>query len=41
MTSKETVERNIGLTFDHVDYLIDNHYIINNLPDKFNLEFVE
>ncbi len=41
MTNKEAVERNIGLTFDLVDYLIDNQDIINNLPDKFNLEFVE
>jgi len=41
MTHKETVERNIGLTFDFVNYLIDNKEEVNKLPDNFNLEFVE
>jgi hypothetical protein len=41
MTNKETVERNIGLTFDFVEYLVDNPGAIDNLPDKFDLEFVE
>ena len=41
MTNKETVERNIGLTFDFVDYLVDNPSTTDNLPDKFNLEFIE
>ena len=41
MTNKETTERNIGLTFDFVNHLIDNPDITENLPEKFNLEFVE
>ncbi len=41
MTHKETVERNIGLTFDFVNYLIDNKEEVNKLPDNFNLEFIE
>jgi hypothetical protein len=41
MTNKETVDRNIGLTMDFVNHLIDNPDIAENLPDKFNLEFIE
>ena len=41
MTNKETIERNIGLTFDFVEYLVDNPSTTDSLPDKFNLEFVE
>jgi hypothetical protein len=41
MTNKETIERNIGLSFDFVNHLIDNPDLINNLPEDFNLEFIE
>lgn len=41
MTNKETIERNIGLTFDFVNYLIDNPTVTDNLPENFKLEFVE
>jgi hypothetical protein len=41
MTHKEAVERNIGLTFDFVNYLIDNKSELDKLPDSFNLEFIE
>jgi len=41
MTNKETIERNIGLTFDFVNYLIDNPAQINSLPMNFSLEFIE
>lgn len=41
MTNKETVERNIGLTFDFVNHLIDNPTLAENLPDDFKLEFIE
>lgn len=41
MTNKETVERNIGLTFDFVNHLIDNLILAENLPDDFKLEFIE
>lgn len=41
MTNKETVERNIGLTFDFVDHLIDNPNLAENLPANFKLNFIE
>jgi len=41
MTYKEIVERNIGLTFDFVNYLIDNKSEVEKLPDSFNLKFIE
>jgi len=41
MTNKETVERNIGLTFDFVNHMIDNPNLVEDLPDNFNLEFIE
>lgn len=41
MTNKETITRNIGLTFDFVNYLIDNPSIIEKFTDTFKLEFVE
>ncbi len=41
MTNKETVERNIGLTFDFVNHLIDNPNVAENLPENFKLEFIE
>jgi len=41
MTNKETVERNIGLTFDFVNQLMDNPTQAESLPNEFKLEFVE
>jgi hypothetical protein len=41
MTNKETIERNIGLTFDFVNHLIDNKADLEKLPDNFIVEFVE
>jgi hypothetical protein len=41
MTNKETIERNIGLTFDFVNHLIDNKAELEKLPDNFTIEFVE
>lgn len=41
MTNKKTVERNIGLTFDFVNHLIDNPTLAENVPDDFKLEFIE
>lgn len=41
MTHKETIERNIGLTFDFVNYLIDNREEVEKLPNNFKLEFIE
>ena len=41
MTKKETVNRNIGLTFDLVHKIIDNLAIIENIPDNCEIEFIE
>jgi hypothetical protein len=41
MTNKETVERKIGLTFDYVNFLIDNPSIVETLPERYKLEIVE
>jgi len=41
MTNKETVERKIGLTFDYVNFLIDNPSMLESLPDKYKLEIIE
>ncbi|GHT54031.1 hypothetical protein AGMMS49982_18050 [Bacteroidia bacterium] len=41
MTHKEKVTRNIGLTFDFVNYLLDNESEIDKLPDNFKVEFKE
>ena len=41
MTNKETIERNISLTFDFVNHLIDNKSDLEKLPDDFVVEFVE
>ena len=41
MTNKETIERNIGLTFDFVNHLIDNKSDLEKLPNDFTVEFIE
>lgn len=41
MTNKETVERNIGLTFDFVNQLIDKPELTDRLPEEFDVEFIE
>lgn len=41
MTNKEKTNRNIGLTFDFVKFLIDNPEKVENLPNDFELEFIE
>jgi len=41
MTNKETVERNIGLTFDFVNQCIDQPKLAEQLPDDFDVEFIE
>jgi len=41
MTNKETIERNIGLTFDYVNYLMDHPSEVDNLPADFKIEFIE
>ena len=41
MTNKEVVRRNIGLTFDFVNHLIDHPEKIKDLPDSGVIEFIE
>lgn len=41
MTNKETVERNIGLTFDFVNQLIEKPELAELLQDEFDIEFIE
>jgi hypothetical protein len=41
MTNKETVERNIGLTFDFINQLIDKPELAVQLPEEFDVEFIE
>ena len=41
MTNKETIERNIGLTFDFVNHLMDHPAIVESIHDNFKLEFIE
>ncbi len=41
MTNKERINRNIGLTFDFVKFLIDNPKKAESLPENFELEFID
>jgi len=41
MTNKETVERNIGLTFDFLRQMLKKSSILDKIPDGSVIEFVE
>ena len=41
MTNKETVERNIGLTFDLVNHIIESPENLDKIPDNGTIQFVE
>ena len=41
MTKKEIVNRNIGLTFDLIQKIIDNPILADKIPDNSVIEFVE
>jgi hypothetical protein len=41
MTKKETIRKNIELTFDFVRQLIENPKLAESLPDKCEIEFIE
>ena len=41
MTNKETIERNIGLTFDLVNQIIDSPENLDKIPDHSSIQFVE
>lgn len=41
MTNKETVTRNIGLTFDFIRQIVDNPEIIDNIDNNSTIEFLQ
>ncbi len=41
MTNKETVNRNIGLTFDFLREINNNPALLNKVPDGSIIEFIE
>jgi len=41
MTNKEIVNRNIGLTFDLIQKIIDKPVLADKIPDNGVIEFVE
>jgi len=41
MTAKETMNRNIGLTFDFLRQVLKSPDLLNEIPDGSTLEFVE
>jgi len=41
MTKKETINRNIGLTFDFIRQAVNEPDLLNKIPDGFVLEFVK
>ncbi len=41
MTTKEKINRSIGLTFDFIRQIVENPKMISKIPDKSIIEFVE
>lgn len=41
MTNKETVERNVGLTFDFLRQVLKDPSIMEDIPNGSTLEFIE
>ena len=41
MTKKEVVEKNIGMTFDFLRYLVDHPEMVENIPNGSVIEFVD
>ena len=41
MTKKETINRNIGLTFDFIRQVIKEPALLDKIPDGAELEFIE
>ena len=41
MTKKETINRNIGLTFDYIREIIKNPSLAETLPSYCEIEFIE
>ncbi|NBC84477.1 MAG: hypothetical protein GVY19_14010 [Bacteroidetes bacterium] len=41
MTNKETINRNIGLSFDFIRQVIEHPKLLNNLKDNTTIEFLQ
>ena len=41
MTNKETISRNIGLTFDFEKQIVENPELIDKLKDNSTIEFLQ
>ena len=41
MTNKETVNRNIGLSFDFIRQIVENPEMIENIKDNSIIEFLQ
>jgi len=41
VTRKEYAERNIGMTFDFIKYLIEHPRVIDRIPDGAELDFID
>ena len=41
MTNKETVNRNVGLSFDFIRQIVGNPNMINNIDDNSTIEFLQ
>lgn len=41
MTKKETINRNIGLSFDFLKEILKNPALLNKIPNGATVEFVE
>ena len=41
MTKKEYIERNVGVTFDFVQHVIDHPELIDSIPDGAELDFID
>ena len=41
VTRKEYAERNIGMTFDFIKYLIEHPAVIDRIPDGAELDFID
>ena len=41
MTKKEVIEKNIGMTFDFLRYLVDHPEMVDDIPNSAVIEFVD
>lgn len=41
MTNKETIDRNIGLTFDFITQILENPKTLDDISDNATIEFLQ